>query len=583
MKTQPKLVAQMLKRALVAALLALAGLETAVAEGTWIPFQTNAPNGIGTMLLLSDGTVMAQFSGNPSGQNSTWYRLTPGSSGGYTNGGWSTRQTDNYTRLFYSSDVLQDGRVFVAGGEYGNGTTNAEIYDPVSDSWSIVPIPAGIIVEQNTVNTNDGANTGGFMDSGSVVLSNGKVLVLPVNPAFRGGTATYDPASGNWSTAKLKHGSDEDEASTVKLPDDSILVIDAFQQTSERYIPSLNVWTNDADVPDDLYDVVGGEEGAGFLLPNGNAFFLGSAPVTAIYTPTGNTSPGTWTNGPVIPKNLGAPDAPAAMMVNGKILCAFSVTPYVQDGTNEVFNSPTYFYEYDYSAGPVGSFTNIHAPEGGSTHPVIPNFERMLDLPDGTVLFADGSSTLYVYKPDGSPLSAGKPGINSVSWNADGSLHLTGTGFNGISQGAAFGDDVQVDSNYPLVRFIDGSGNVYYGRTYNWSSTSVQTGSRIVTTECKIPSYVYDGPGNYSLQVVANGIASDPVSFYGPVWVDFNYTGATQAGTYSQPYSTLAQGVSAVASGGTIAIKGNGTSAETPTISKPMRIVSVGGPATVGK
>ena len=52
-------------------------------------------------------------------------------------------------------------------------------------------------------------------------------------------------------------------------------------------------------------------------------------------------------------------------------------------------------------------------------------------------------------------MSAGKPVITSMSTNADGSYHLTGTGFNGISEGASYGDDAQMDSNYPLVRFED--------------------------------------------------------------------------------------------------------------------------------
>jgi hypothetical protein len=82
---------------------------------------------------------------------------------------------------------------------------------------------------------------------------------------------------------------------------------------------------------------------------------------------------------------------------------------------------------------------------------------------------------------------------------------------------------------------------------------------------------------------VANGISPDPVSFTGPIWVDFNYGGFFQFGTYFLPYNTLAQGLNGVAVGGTIKIKTAGTTAETMTISKPMTIVAVGGPATIGK
>ena len=91
----------------------------------------------------------------------------------------------------------------------------------------------------------------------------------------------------------------------------------------------------------------------------------------------------------------------------------------------------------------------------------------------------------------------------------------------------------------------------------------------------------------FSLQVVANGNASDPVPFDAlAVWVDFNYLGSLQLGSYSNPYKTLSNGVSAVSKGGTIAFKAivqPSISHETMTISKPMTLISVGGPATVGQ
>ena len=544
----------------------------AAAEGTWTALSNLAPGGVETMLLLPDGTVMAAATGGPNGSGTNWFRLTPDSTGHYVNGTWTTRAHMNYFRLYYSSQVLRDGRVFVAGAEYGSGGSTAEIYDPVADAWTILTIPPGIIT---------GA---GFTDSGSIMLNNGRVLVFPNNPYYYGDTAIYDPVANSWSTATLYTGDNEDESCPVKLPDDSILVVDSGSTTSERYIPSLNTWTNDSICPVSLYDPYGGEQGPAFLLPNGNAFFIGSAPNFALYTPSGNTSPGTWTSGS-IPFGLGAPDAPGAMMFNGKVLCALSPTPYT---SSNVFTAPSYFFEYDYTVGAVGAFTEIHAPGGGYNRNEVTFNDRMLDLPDGTVLFTDGGNQLYVYQPDGSPLASGKPIIYGVSWNIDGTLHIQGTLFNGISQGAVYGDNAQMDSNYPLVRFTDGSGNVYYGRTYNWSSTSVQTGGAIVTTECVVPSAVFSNPGVYSLQVVANGIASDPVTFYGPVWVDFNYGGLIQLGTFPFPYSTLPQGVAAVASGETIAINASsqpstGHVTVPYTISTPMTIISVYGPSTIGQ
>jgi hypothetical protein len=153
---------------------------------------------------------------------------------------------------------------------------------------------------------------------------------------------------------------------------------------------------------------------------------------------------------------------------------------------------------------------------------------------------------------------------------------------NGLSQGSTFGDDNQNDSNYPLMRFIDGSGNIQYGRTYFWSSTGVQTGSQLVSTECALPVGVYNGPGAYTMQVVANGIASDPVGFPGPIWVDFGFGGSPQVGTFANPFPTLAQGIAAVAPGAEIYLK-PGVSHETNTITKAMFITTIGGVATIGR
>jgi hypothetical protein len=577
------------------------------AVGHWLVI-TNNPGALdqpGHMLLLSDGTVMvSQYS------NTNWYHLIPDSQGHYVNGQWSAFNGMESPRLFFASDVLQDGRVFVAGGEYPQpatnstahnfGNTNAEVFNPQDNggngSWTYVNPPTSLFDPSKD----------GFLDACSVLLADGTVMIAPVDYEGTNSTLIYNPNNSSWRSSG-SHLKSQDEATWIKLPDDSILSIDMYSggidyNTSERYIPSLDTWYAESNTPVSV-DGTGFEMGAGFMLADGRAFFLCGSGNTLFYQPSGNTNAGAWQLGPNMPLlntnqypaqplplstnngvvtyndylQLTTEDAPAAMLPNGKILCELS---------RDAFHMPVWFYEFDPSLNQFvpapsptnttpGSYYNILGDNSDST--------SMLDLPDGTVLYND-SDNLYVYQPDSTPpVAGGKPVITSVSFNSDGTLHLTGTGFNGISQGASYGDDFQMDSNFPLVRFTDANGNVTYGRTYNWSSTSVQTGGKIVSTECAVPSNVYDGPETYSLQVVANGNASDPVTFYGPVWVDFNYTGIFQFGTFDLPYSTLAQGISAVAVGGTIAIKGNESSTETPTIIKAMTIVAVGGTATIGQ
>src|SRR4051812_9324817 len=269
------------------------------AVGTWTPLVRNAPGPVELMILLSDGTVMAANQGGSIGR--AWYKLTPDSHGSYINGTWTTLASMADTRLYYSSQLLTNGTLLVAGGEYGTGGNAGEVYDPVSNTWT----PTGPPV----------AGQDAFYDSNSEILPDGRVIITPVFPATSGGTTIYDPTSNTWSVGpRLFRGSYQDEASWVKLPDDSFVTIDPFARHSERYIPSQNKWINDSDVPIDMYDPFGGELGAGFLLPDGRVFVLGGTGHTAIYTPSGNTNPGAWVAGPDIPNGQSTCDAAAAMM-----------------------------------------------------------------------------------------------------------------------------------------------------------------------------------------------------------------------------------------------------------------------------
>jgi hypothetical protein len=495
---------------LVVSILGLTAPWMAIAVGTWTPLVNQAPAGIVYMNLLPDGTVIGQVTAEPA---NSWYRLTSDSHGSYINGTWTRIASMHDGRDAYATQVLTNGQVFVAGGESGGGAYSAEVYDPLLDSWTMCPC-AGCL----------------FSDSLSEILPNGNVLITPVGPTNGGETMIYAPASNTWIAGpQLYRGYYEDEASWVKLPDNSILCIDSpgsggTGTNSERYIPALNQWINDANVPINIYGGIF-EMGAALLLPTGNAFFLGAGGTNAIYIPSGSTNMGTWIAGPLIPNGQVVGDAPAAMMVNGKVLCVANTTPTSSPSSG--------FYEYDPFAN---AFTETSAAGGVST--ANPTDFRMLDLPDGSVLFSDGGSQLYAYQPDGMALKAGQPTIISINTNYYRSYHLTGRLLNGISEGAGYGDDAQMNSNYPLVRMTNNAtGNVYYARTYNWSSTGVMTGTNIVSTEFMLPANL--PAGNYSLVVVANGNSSVPVPFtFNPDPLSITVpTGIVSSGPISGPFA----------------------------------------------
>jgi hypothetical protein len=81
-------------------------------SASWTPLTNLPPGGsVINMLLLTDGTVITQ-SGDD-GQH--WFELTHGS---YVNGTWTTLAPMSFPRIYFTTNVLQDGRVWLLGGEY---------------------------------------------------------------------------------------------------------------------------------------------------------------------------------------------------------------------------------------------------------------------------------------------------------------------------------------------------------------------------------------------------------------------------------------------------------------------------------
>src|SRR5581483_4130265 len=82
-----------------------------------------------------------------------------------------------------------------------------------------------------------------------------------------------------------------------------------------------------------------------------------------------------------------------------------------------------------------------------------------------------------------------------------GSYQGHGIGFNGVTQGAAYRDDVQAATNCPLVRITNlKSSHVFYSRTHDHSSMAVGPDA-IVSTHFDVPAAAEKGPS--LLQVVA--------------------------------------------------------------------------------
>ncbi len=488
---------------------------------TWTALVNHAPVSVGSMLLLTDGRVLVHEEPNCGSGSSgcvgkdytAWYTLTPDSTGSYINGTWTKVASlpSSYAPLFFGSAVLPDGKVVVQGGEYncpggscsGDWQKLGALYDPVANTWTSTVPPFNHIGDAESVVLPDG--TWMLADCCSTAFGDG---AFPLYAYFNESTVNFTEES-NAADGKFD---DFDEEGWILLPGGNILTVDAYTThtndsgtNSELYNPTTNTWTSAGSTIVQLWDSNckrgGGsyEVGPGVLMPNGTVFYTGASDCAPGNTATYDLATATWTAQSPFPNKDAANDAPAALEPNGNVIVMAS--PY--SGT---FSSPSNFYEWNGSS--LSSFPN---PTNASKDASFVG--HLLVLPSGQILFTDFSTTVEVLTTAGTYETAWQPTItSSPSILSPGNTYsITGTQFNGLSQGAAYGDDFQDATNYPLVRLVNtASGNVFYARTHGHSTMAVATGSTPVSTSFDVPPAMPTGP--CELFVVANGIPSAAAS-----------------------------------------------------------------------
>jgi hypothetical protein len=466
---------------LAAAALFAPGLATAQ---TVVQLKSSPPGGALVELQLTDGTVMVQ-----SGAESSWYKLTPDITGSYVNGTWTQLASlpAGYQPLYFASAVLGNGKVVISGGEYNFDnfafSNKGAVYDPLTDKWQNLKPPKG---------------WKSIGDSPAAVLPDGRFMV---GEKFVKHVAALDPSTLQWTELVSKHKNDWNaEEGWTLMPDGTILTYDVKDNPqSESYDPTTGIWKSLGSTvanlqgppccgciqvpPKNWCYYPPGEVGPGILRPDGTVFATGAlhqgatSAHTAIYTPGSG-----WAAGPDWPYGDQADDSTAALLTDGNVL---------------VLGSSGYLYEFD--------GTNLVRENVGQAGVYTP----LMVLPTGEVLVGG----YEVYRASGTYQKAWQPTISSFpsTVTRGASYKIVGKQFNGLSQAAAFGDEVETATNYPLVRITNNaSGHVFYARTHDHSTMAVATGRTRVSTHFDVPAKMETGAS--TLEVVANGIPSASVS-----------------------------------------------------------------------
>jgi N-acetylneuraminic acid mutarotase/(2Fe-2S) ferredoxin len=299
---------------------------------------------------------------------------------------WTPTGNLNIPRVNHTATLLANGKVLVVGGYGGNRPLNnpelsAELYDPVTGSWSV---------------------TGGLgmprLGHTATLLPNGKVLVAGGAPSSGSDPSLnsaelYDPNTGQWSpTGNLNTGRQGHTATL--LQDGKVLVAGGFTGgATNGNCPCFIFVTNSAEI----YD-----------------------PATGIWSVIAslNTERGSHT---------------ATVLQNGEILVAGGTNGGINSDANTV--PITNAELYDPRTGRWSVTASLNAPRESHTATL---------LPDGKVLAAAGdyTETVELYDPStgvwsftGSLTNAGSG--NTATLLPDGKVLVVGGGWGGSSLNTA--------------------------------------------------------------------------------------------------------------------------------------------------
>jgi hypothetical protein len=278
--------------------------------------------------------------------------------------------TWNYTgnllqdpRFSLHATTLQDGRVLIEGGNAaGHISADSEIYDPLSDTWTLT----GSTFFQHSEHT-------------STLLQDGKVLVSGGVGGNRFLSETYDPLSGTWTRTGEMVNSHSNHTAT-RLPDGRVLIAGGIDlRQTDIYNPATRTYSFGGNM------TTGRSNHVAVLLNDGKVLlaggkFLGNIQTSAeIYDPVR----GTFTA--IAPMNIPRSGAGTALLNDGRVLV-------VGGGTTD---SSITAEAYDHTLGTwtlTGSMSTGRTFLGGL---------KLVSLSDGTVMAvgSDPAGTSEIYNP----------------------------------------------------------------------------------------------------------------------------------------------------------------------------------------
>lgn len=258
------------------------------ATGAWTPTGSlNTPRTASTATLLATSQVLIAGGIDDSNEALGSAELYDPSTGT-----WSLTGNLIAKRFWHTATPLEDGRVLVAGGVFDNWgtfgdfspwmTLEAELYDPISGTWSSTAPLYWFRALHTATRLPDGKVlvAGGYRDG----------IMDPISLAE---TVIFDPASATWTTAADMNQMREGHTATL-LPDGEVLVVGGFDwsvgveaKDAELYETATSTWADGGALslgrvghtatllPNATVLVAGGEQGLYGMTTPGSAVVYG--------------------------------------------------------------------------------------------------------------------------------------------------------------------------------------------------------------------------------------------------------------------------------------------------------------------
>ena len=291
------------------------------ATGTWaLTGSLTDARVLHTAALLLNGKVLV--AGGWPNHNHTGGALATAELYDPVTGTWSYTGSMNARRVYHTETLLLDGRVLVVGCFTDGFTNSAELYDPATGNWSFTG---------STTYPHFGFHT-------ATLLSNGKVLVAggyDGNLHISTNAELYDPATGTW-TATGSLATARQEHTATLLANGKVLVAGGdnvgMLRSAELYDPATGNWTTTGSLN------VARWRHTATLLSNGKVLVAGgmsgnhALAGAELYDP----ATGTWTVAASLNEARGLHTA--TLLSDGRVLAAGGISDNVILASAETFN-----------------------------------------------------------------------------------------------------------------------------------------------------------------------------------------------------------------------------------------------------